>query len=128
MNQFRIIEYVENVVANRTDHDRLLQKIGEVGERRNISVTDLISPRQAYYARKNPDIPHTMEAKERMMAGSGFHDIFGKLMSNKEYLEQYVERETIAGRIDIYEEIPIELKTTTLFGTIENSKREARVL
>jgi len=51
-----------------------------------------------------------------MWAGTGFHDIFEAAVSSEEYIEQLVEWEEIVGRIDIYENLPIEVKTTSNLG------------
>jgi len=48
-----------------------------------------------------------------MWAGTGFHDVFGAAVSSEEYIEQFVEYEGVVGRIDIYETVPIEIKTTS---------------
>jgi len=48
-----------------------------------------------------------------MWAGTGFHKVFGSAVSSEEYLEQFVEAEGIVGKIDIYEKIPVEVKTTS---------------
>jgi hypothetical protein len=48
-----------------------------------------------------------------MWAGTGFHKLFGSAVSSEEYLEQFVEAEGIVGKIDIYENIPVEVKTTS---------------
>jgi hypothetical protein len=48
-----------------------------------------------------------------MWAGTGFHKVFGSAVSSEEYLEQFVEAEGIVGKIDIYEKIPAEVKTTS---------------
>src|SRR2546422_334606 len=47
-----------------------------------------------------------------MLSGTGFHDLFGKTVSSEEFVEQFVEMQGIVGKIDIYQDIPIELKTT----------------
>jgi hypothetical protein len=47
-----------------------------------------------------------------LFAGSGFHEVFGRTVSTEEFLEQFVEFEGIAGKIDIYKTVPAELKTT----------------
>jgi hypothetical protein len=48
-----------------------------------------------------------------MWAGTGFHKTFGSAVSSEEYLEQFIEAEGIVGKIDIYENIPVEVKTTS---------------
>lgn len=84
----------------------------EARPRRRISVTDLTNPRRAFMQRAHPEIQPPLERKQAMWAGIGFHDLFGHAVSSEEYLEQFVEWEDIVGVIDIYKDIPIELKTT----------------
>ncbi|HUV46348.1 MAG TPA: PD-(D/E)XK nuclease family protein, partial [Dehalococcoidia bacterium] len=45
---------------------------------------------------------------------------FGSAVSSEEYLEQFVEAEGIVGKIDIYENIPIEVKTTSTLVSTED--------
>jgi hypothetical protein len=37
-----------------------------------------------------------------MMAGTGFHETFGRSTSSEEYVEQLVEFREIVGRIDVF--------------------------
>lgn len=48
-----------------------------------------------------------------MLAGTGFHDAFGRTVSTEEFVEQLVEFREIVGKIDVFEDIPVELKTTS---------------
>lgn len=59
--------------------------------RRRISVTDLLNPRQAYFSRTHPDIQPSPERQQYMLAGTGFHDAFGRTVSTEEFVEQLVE-------------------------------------
>ena len=79
-----------------------------------ISVTDLLNIKQAYFKRKYPEIVPPLEKQQLMWAGAGFHKTFGSAVSSEEYLEQFVESEGIVGKIDIYEKIPVEVKTTSM--------------
>ena len=92
--------------------DRILQRLQSQSSGRNISVTDLVNVRQAYWRRVRPDVKFDMERTADMLAGSGFHDAFNWKVSSEEWIEQTVVFQDIVGRIDIYEEIPLELKTT----------------
>jgi len=76
-------------------------------------VTDLLNLKQAYFKRKYPEITPPLEKQQLMWAGTGFHKTFGSAVSSEEYLEQFVEAEGIVGKIDIYEKIPVEVKTTS---------------
>jgi hypothetical protein len=103
--------------ANRTVKDELTEALTRQGRRRRISVTDLVNPRQAYFQRARPDIQPDPERKQAMLAGTGFHDVFGRAVSTEEFVEQFVEFQGIVGKIDIYEDVPVELKTTASLPT-----------
>ena len=103
---------VSGLDANRTVKDELTGALTRQGRRRRISVTDLVNPRQAFFQRARPDIQPDPERKQAMLAGTGFHEVFGRTVSTEEFVEQFVEFQGIVGKIDIYDEIPVELKTT----------------
>ena len=104
---------VSHIVANRSIKDALMTKLQARRPPRRISVTDLLSLKQAYYKRKHPEIVPPLERQQLMWAGTGFHDVFGAAVSSEEYTEQFVEYEGVVGRIDIFETVPVEIKTTT---------------
>jgi hypothetical protein len=103
---------VSGIDANRTVKDELTEALKRQGRRRRISVTDLVNPRQAFHQRARPDIQPDAERKQAMLAGTGFHEVFGRAISTEEFVEQFIEFQGVVGKIDIYEEIPVELKTT----------------
>ena len=109
---FDITRHVASVDANRTVRDDLLARLKQSRPRRRISVTDLTNPRKAYFQRTHPEVQPSLDRKQVMMAGTGFHDLFGHAVSREEYLEQLVEWEGVVGKIDIYKDVPTELKTT----------------
>jgi len=109
--------YVAGTDANRTLKDELVAVTSRRSTRRRISVTDLINPRTAYFQRTRPDIVPSPERQQAMMAGTGFHEVFGRTVSTEEFVEQLVEFEEIVGKIDIYEDLPLELKTTSSIPT-----------
>ena len=113
MGDFDIASYVAHIEANRAAKDALMQKLRARRPPHRITVTDLTNLKQAYFRRKYPEITPPLEKQQLMWAGTGFHKIFGAAVSSEEYLEQFVEIEGIVGKIDIYEEIPIEVKTTS---------------
>jgi len=108
---------VAGIDANRTLKDELAAAINRRSTRRRISVTDLVNPRQAYFARTRPDLKPSPDRQQSMMAGTGFHEFFGRAISTEEFVEQLVEFQEIVGKIDIYEAIPLELKTTASIPT-----------
>src|SRR5207245_857036 len=106
-------KFVRNVDANRTIKDELTAAIRTQGARRRISVTDLVNPRQAFFRRTRPDIQPSAERAQTMMTGTGVHAQFERTISTEEFAEQFVTYEDIVGKIDIYEDAPVELKTTS---------------
>ena len=47
-----------------------------------------------------------------MLAGTGFHDHFIRRVATEATMEQTLEWEGIVGRVDIYDKLPLEIKTT----------------
>jgi hypothetical protein len=113
MSDFDIAAYVSRIEANRSVKDALMQILKTRRPPYRISVTDLLNLKQAYFRRKYPEITPPLEKQQFMWAGTGFHKTFGSAVSSEEYLEQFVEAEGIVGKIDIYEKIPVEVKTTS---------------
>jgi hypothetical protein len=108
---------VAGIDANRTLKDELAAAISRRSTRRRISVTDLVNPRQAYFSRTRPDLKPSPDRQQSMLAGTGFHEFFGRAISTEEFVEQLVEFQEIVGKIDVYEAIPLELKTTSSMPT-----------
>jgi len=113
MSDFDIASYVSRIEANRSVKDALMKSLKTRRPPYRISVTDLLNLKQAYFRRKYPEIVPPLEKQQLMWAGTGFHKTFGSAVSSEEYLEQFVEAEGIVGKIDIYERIPVEVKTTS---------------
>jgi hypothetical protein len=113
MADFDIASYVSHIEANRSVKDALMQSLKTRRPPYRISVTDLLNLKQAYFKRKYPEIVPPLEKQQLMWAGTGFHKTFGSAVSSEEYLEQFVEAEGIVGKVDIYEKIPVEVKTTS---------------
>ncbi len=104
--------FIGGIDANRTVKDELAAAVARRSARRRISVTDLVNPRQAYFSRVRPEIQPSPDHVQVMMSGTGFHEAFGRAVSTEEFVEQLVEFEEIVGKIDIFENAPVELKTT----------------
>ena len=109
--------FSENVLrsidANRTIKDKIVQSISSGRSRLHISVTDLINPMQSYYRWIHPEIKPPIDKLHYILSGTGFHEIFSDIVSTEEYVEQLLEYKGIVGKVDIFEDIPIELKTTS---------------
>lgn len=114
MAEFDIVAYVSRIEANRSVKDALMQSLKTRRPPFRITVTDLLNLKQAYFRRKYPEIIPPLEKQQLMWTGAGFHKTFGLAVSSEEYLEQFVEAEGIVGKIDIYEKIPVEVKTTSI--------------
>ncbi len=113
MTVFDIELYISHIDANRSVKDALMQKLRARRPPYRITVTDLINLKQAYFKRKHPEIVPPLEKQQLMWAGTGFHKLFGLAVSSEEYIEQFVESDDIVGKIDIYENLPVEVKTTS---------------
>ena len=109
--------HIRNIDANRTLKDILTNKLKTSRSRSRISVTDLLNPTQSFYRWKHPEIKPSLDRVQLMLSGTGFHDVFGSIISTEEYLEQTLEYEGIIGKVDIYEDFPIEIKTTSSIPT-----------
>lgn len=121
---FDVAAQVSNIVANRSVKDALMMRLQTRKPPQRISVTDLLSLKQAYFRRKHPEIVPPLERQQLMWAGTGFHDIFGSVVSSEEYIEQFVEFEGVVGRIDIYEKVPVEVKTTSSLSEEADLRRK----
>ncbi|MGH2398303.1 MAG: hypothetical protein ACRDF6_00535, partial [bacterium] len=95
------VQFVRGIDANRTLKDELTAVIRNKSSRRRISVTDLVNPRQSFFRWTRPEIQPSPERAHFMMAGTGFHDLFGRAVSTEEFVEQFVEYEGVVGKIDI---------------------------
>src|SRR6266699_3309751 len=99
---------VSSIDANRTVKDELTAALARQGRRRRISVTDLVNLRQAFFQRARPDIQPDPERKQPMLAGTGFHELFGRPGALKGFDVRFkdltaVEREMVRRR-DLFRE------------------------
>ncbi|SVC79043.1 uncharacterized protein METZ01_LOCUS331897, partial [marine metagenome] len=104
---------LRSIDANRTIKDKIVKSISKSRPRLRISVTDLINPMQAYFRWSHPEIKTPLNKLQYMLLGTGFHDIFSAIVTTEEYVEQLLEYNGIVGKVDIFEDFPIELKTTS---------------
>ena len=105
--------FVRSLDANRTIKDALAAAVGAARTRSRVSVTDLVNPMQAFHKWTRPEIRPSLDRLQVMMAGTGFHEVFGRIISTEEFLEQLLELDGITGKVDIYEDVPVEVKTTS---------------
>ena len=80
--------------------------------RKGIHISDLLFLRRAYFSRKHPEIELTEEEIGRFIAGRGHHQIIQAMTASPEFREVPIEWSGISGHIDIYKEVPVEIKTT----------------
>src|SRR3972149_1878393 len=104
--------FIRRIDANRTGKAALEAGIRNRGTRQRVSVTDLVNPMQAYHSRTHPEVTIPLDRLQLMWTGTGFHRLFGAAVSTEEFLEPFVERDGVVGKIDIFEDFPIELKTS----------------
>lgn len=110
-------------VANRTVRDAILARLRRHGGSSSLSVSNLVFPRQAYYGAKFPDVEIPLERRESMIAGTAFHKEFLDRVGREATVEQYLEWEGVRGRVDLYEELPLEVKRTDAPVTADDIKR-----
>jgi len=113
MGEFDIASFVSRIEANRSVKDALMRGLKTRRPPHRVSVTDLTNLKQAYFRRKHPEIVPPLEKQQLMWAGTGFHKTFGSAVSSEQYLEQFIEADGVVGKVDIYERIPVEVKTTS---------------
>ena len=75
--------FVRGVNANRTLKDELTAAIQRQSTPRRISVTHLVNPRQAFFRWMHPEIQPSPDRAQVKMAGTGFHDAFGRTVSTE---------------------------------------------
>ncbi len=121
------VQFVRGIDANRTLKDDLTLAVRSQSARRRISVTDLVNPRQAFFRWTRPEIQPSPYRTQFMLAGTGFHALFGQAVSTEEFVEQFVEYEGIVGKIDIYDDVPVELKTTATLPDVPTAARPSYI-
>lgn len=101
-------------VAARPDLvDELLRRRRDEPPARSVGVTDLLDPRSAYWRTIAPIEP-TPERRKILEAGREAHVRVGHALAPARLREVRLRREGIVGQIDLLEDGPVEIKTTTL--------------
>jgi hypothetical protein len=101
-------------VAARTDvAEELLRRRRENPPARSVGVTDLLDPRSAYWRSLSPVEP-TPERRAILEGGKEAHVRVGHALAPARYREVRLRREGIVGQVDLLEEGPVEIKTTSL--------------
>lgn len=90
----------------------LTARLRPPGTPRRTSVTDLLSPRQAFW-RFTVGLPPLTPERERVLEGGRrFHRILGLVFAPEGQLEVRVHDDRIQGRVDVLGDRPIEIKTS----------------
>jgi hypothetical protein len=103
-----------STITVRSDVDlerRLIARLELDPPPRSVWVTDLVDPRTAFYRRTHPQ-PVPPDRSARMAAGRDLHDQIESALAEAPHLEVRRQRGGIVGQIDMYDELPTELKTT----------------
>jgi hypothetical protein len=79
---------------------------------RGVIVTDLLDPRPSYWRAVAP-VPATEGEAARLAEGRQIHELLGRRLAPAAAREYRVRRDGIVGKIDILDERPVELKSTT---------------
>ncbi len=78
---------------------------------RPVSVTDLLAPRRAYWRRVKGPAPFSPERELRLHAGRDWHQRLGEAVADEGSLEVRLRRGSISARIDLWTDVPVEVKT-----------------
>ena len=106
-------------VSARTDIvDELLRRRSESPPARSVGVTDLVDPRTAYFRIISP-VELTPERQAIVEAGREAHLRVGHALAPARFREVRVRREGIVGQIDLLDDGPVEIKTTSLLHDAE---------
>ena len=78
---------------------------------RSLTVSDLLGPRRAVYRWLAPRTPIADERRERMESGRSVHARLDRALRGEGQFEVHLRRGGIAGRIDLWADVPVEVKT-----------------
>lgn len=114
-------EIAELLVGVRLTEDparehELAVRLPAPAEPRAVSVTDLVSPRQAFWRRMRGPAPITPERELRLERGRAWHRRLGHAVAAEGHLEVHVRRGGLSARIDLLAEVPVEVKTSSTPG------------
>jgi len=76
-----------------------------------LSVTDLLSPRRAFWRRMRGPAPLPLEREARLERGRSWHRRLGDAVAAEGRLEVRLRRGSLSGRIDLLADVPVEIKT-----------------
>jgi hypothetical protein len=90
----------------------LVSRLPPAGGSRAVAVTDLVSPRSAFWRAISPVAPDPGRV-ERLELGRSVHRQLGSALAPEGALEVRVRREGFVGRIDLWADLPVEVKSVT---------------
>jgi hypothetical protein len=88
------------------------ERLPPVTSPRAVSVTDLVAPRRAFWRVTSP-VRLDAERQERIDLGRALHRRLGVALAAEGLLEARIRREGIVGRIDLFSDVPVEVKTSS---------------
>jgi len=91
----------------------LERRLAGVSGQKSLGVTDLITPRRAFWRLTSRAIPAPAERQARLDAGRRVHRVLGSVLASEGALEVRVRRGSLVGRIDVLTDRPIEVKTAS---------------
>jgi hypothetical protein len=101
------------VVARGDLAELLVRRRREAPPVRSVGVTDLLDPRSAYWRTVSPIEP-TPDRRAILERGREAHVRVGHALAPARFREVRLRREGIIGQVDLVEEGPVEIKTTSL--------------
>jgi hypothetical protein len=91
--------------------EELASRLPSPAAPRGISVTDLLSPRRAFWRRLRGPAPVAVDRELRLEEGRRWHRRLGDALAGEAALEVRVRRGGVTARIDALADVPIEVKT-----------------
>jgi hypothetical protein len=91
--------------------EELARRIALLPRERAVTVTELLEPRLAFYRGQQP-VPITPEREARMTEGRERHEKVERLLTAPIHREVRVARSGVVGRIDLFDDVPTEIKAT----------------
>ena len=89
----------------------IVGRLPAASEPRAVSVTDLLSPRRAFWRRLRGPAPVPLEREARMELGRAWHRRLGHVLAADGTLEVHLRSGGLTGRIDLLADVPVEIKT-----------------
>jgi hypothetical protein len=92
--------------------NELTARMRPPGSPPGVSVTDLLSPRPAFWRRTAGPVPMPLEREALLEGGRRLHRILGLVFASQGTLEARVHGNGVHGRVDVLADCPLEIKTS----------------